>query len=144
MVAQSCLTLCNPKDSRPSGSSGHGILRTRILEWIAIPFSRGSFQPRDWTQVSYISCIGRQVLNHQLPTSLPSYQQCTRIALSLCPYPHFSFVMILMIAILTGIRWYLFVFLIYISLMIEHLFMCSLAICTSCLDKCPFRSSPHF
>ena len=41
-----------------------GILQARILEWIAIPSSRGSSQPRDWTCVSYVSCIGRQVLYH--------------------------------------------------------------------------------
>ena len=45
-------------------SSVHGILQTRILEWVAIPFSRGSSQPRDRTQTSSVSCIGRQVLYH--------------------------------------------------------------------------------
>ena len=49
-VAQSCLTLCNPIDY-----TGHGILQARILEWIAFPFSRGSSQPRDRTQVSHIA-----------------------------------------------------------------------------------------
>ena len=52
VVAQSCLTLCDPMDCSPSGSSVHGILQARILEWVAISFSRGSFQPRDWTWVS--------------------------------------------------------------------------------------------
>ena len=46
-VAQSCLTLCDPMDWSPPGSSVHGILQARILEWAAIPFSRGSSQPRD-------------------------------------------------------------------------------------------------
>ena len=46
-VAQSCLTLCDPMDHSLSGSSVHGILQARILECVAIPFSRGSFQPRD-------------------------------------------------------------------------------------------------
>ena len=46
-VAQSCLTLCDPMDHSLSGSSVHGILHARILECVAIPFSRGSFQPRD-------------------------------------------------------------------------------------------------
>ena len=46
-MAQSCSTLCDPMDCSPPGSSVHGILQTRILEWIAIPFSRGSSQPRD-------------------------------------------------------------------------------------------------
>ena len=45
-VAQSCLTLCDPMDY-----TVHDILQARILEWIAYPFSRGSSQPRDWTQV---------------------------------------------------------------------------------------------
>ena len=52
LVAQSCLTLCNPKDCRPPGSSVHGILGASILEWVAIPFSRGSFQTKDQTRVS--------------------------------------------------------------------------------------------
>ena len=53
-VTQSCLTLCNPMDCGPPGSSVLGILQARILEWVAMPFSRGSSQPRDWTQVSVI------------------------------------------------------------------------------------------
>ena len=48
-------TLGSPMDCRPAGSSVHGILQARILEWGAIPFSGGSSLPRDWTQVSYIS-----------------------------------------------------------------------------------------
>ena len=47
-----CPILCDPMDCSPPGSSVHGILQTRILEWAAIPFSRGSSQPRDRTQVS--------------------------------------------------------------------------------------------
>ena len=50
--AQLCPTLCDPMDCSPPGSSVHGILQARILEWVAVPFSRGSFQPRDRTQVS--------------------------------------------------------------------------------------------
>ena len=49
---QSCLTLCNPIDCRPLGSSVHGILQARILEWVAMPSSRGSSQPGDQTHVS--------------------------------------------------------------------------------------------
>jgi len=52
LVAQSCLFLCNPIDCSPPGSSVHGILQARILEWIAMPSSRGSSQPRDQTLVS--------------------------------------------------------------------------------------------
>ena len=54
-VAQSCLTLCNPMNCRLTGSSVHGILQARILGWVALPFSRGSSQPRDQTQVSNIA-----------------------------------------------------------------------------------------
>ena len=54
-VAQSCLTLCDPMDCRLSGSSVHGLFQARVLEWIAISFSRGSSQPRNRTQVSRIT-----------------------------------------------------------------------------------------
>ena len=54
-VAQSCLTLCDPMDCIPSGSSIYGILQARILEWVAISFSRGSSQSGDRTQVSHIA-----------------------------------------------------------------------------------------
>ena len=47
LVTQSCLTLCDPMDCHPPDCSVHGILQARIPEWVAIPFSRGSFQPRD-------------------------------------------------------------------------------------------------
>ena len=52
LVAQSCLTLCDPMDCSQSRSSVHRFLQARILEWAAISFSRGSSQPKDWTQVS--------------------------------------------------------------------------------------------
>ena len=52
---QSCLTLCDPMNCNPPGSSVHKILQARILEWVAIPFSKGSSWTRDWTCVSYVS-----------------------------------------------------------------------------------------
>ena len=61
---QSRLTLCNPMDCNPPGFSVHGIFQARILEWVAISFSKGSSWGRDWTCMSYISCIGRCVLYH--------------------------------------------------------------------------------
>ena len=54
LVAQFCLILCDPMDCGSSGSSVHGILQPRRLEWLAIPFSRGTSQPRDWTRVTRI------------------------------------------------------------------------------------------
>ena len=55
LVSQSCPTVCNPMDCGPPGSSVHGILQARILERVGVPFSRGSAQPRDWTQVSHLT-----------------------------------------------------------------------------------------
>ena len=52
LVVQSYLTLCDPMNCSPPSSSVHGTLQARILEWVAISFSRGSSWPRDWTQVS--------------------------------------------------------------------------------------------
>ena len=46
---------CDPMNCSPPGSSVHGILQARLLQWVAIPFSRGSSQPRDWNQVSLIA-----------------------------------------------------------------------------------------
>ena len=54
-VTQSCLTLCDPVNYSPPGSSVHGISQARILEWVSIPFSRGSSQPRDRTPLSCIA-----------------------------------------------------------------------------------------
>ena len=51
-VTQSCLTLCDRMGYSPPGPSVHGILQARMLEWVAIPFSRGSSQSRSQTQVS--------------------------------------------------------------------------------------------
>ena len=55
LVTKPCPTLCDPTDCSLPGSSVHKILQARILEWVAIPFSRGSFQPRDRTQVFLIA-----------------------------------------------------------------------------------------
>ena len=56
-------TLCNPKDCSWPGSSVHRILQTRILEWVVMTFSGGSFPAKDWIHISYVSCIGRWVLH---------------------------------------------------------------------------------
>ena len=62
LVTQLCPTLCHTMDCSPPGSSVHGILQARTLEWVAMTSSMGSSQPKDQTCVSHISCIGRQVL----------------------------------------------------------------------------------
>ena len=71
LVAKSCPTLCDPMDCSPPGSSVHEIFQARILEWVAISFSRGSSQPRDWTQ---ISCnAGRFFTNWAIREALVEY-----------------------------------------------------------------------
>ena len=67
-VAQLCPTLCDPVDSSLLGSSAHGIFQARILEWIAMPSSRGSSSARGWT---CISCIGRRILYHWVTRESP-------------------------------------------------------------------------
>ena len=85
LVAQSCPTLCDPMDCSPPGSSVHGIFQARILEWVAISFSRGFFQPRDRARVS---CMQAGSLPSEPPGKLkgPSllleWQSHTRKAVS--------------------------------------------------------------
>ena len=84
---QSCLTLSNPTDCSPLGSLVHEILQARILEWVAMPSSRGFSQPRDWTWVSCVSCI-RQTGSLPLPPGKPYPITAAAAAakwLQLCP-----------------------------------------------------------
>ena len=61
---QSCLTLCNPMDCSPPGSSVHGILQSRVLEWVAMPFSTDLPNPEIEPVSLTAACISKQVLYH--------------------------------------------------------------------------------
>ena len=63
-LLQLCSTLCNPVDCSLLGFSVHGVIQARILEWVAMPSSKGSSQPRNQAFISYVSCISRHVLYH--------------------------------------------------------------------------------
>ena len=89
LLPQLCPTLGDPMDCNPPGSSVHGILQARILEWLAIPFPGGFSWPRDWTRVSYIS--GRFLTVLATRVSIPN-------SLTITPHPflplsHFKFVL---------------------------------------------------
>ena len=85
---QSCPILCDPMDCGLPGFSVHGILQARILEWVAMPLSRGSSLPRDQTCVSYVfSYIGSKVLYHQHHPGSPlviQFSSVTQSSPTLC------------------------------------------------------------
>ena len=72
-VSQSCLALCSPLDCSPPSSSVHGIFQARVLQWVAIPFSRGSSRPRDQTCISSDSCTAGGFFTAEPPGEVPDY-----------------------------------------------------------------------
>ena len=89
-LLQSCLTLWDPLNHSPPGSSAHGILQARILEWVAISYSRGSSWPGDQTHVFCISCIGRWIfLQYVFFSSSNKNVSLSSSFLSISHLPHF-------------------------------------------------------
>ena len=104
LVAQSRPALCDPMDCSPSASSVPVIFKARILEWVAISFSRGSSWPRDPTHVPCVSRIGGQILyhlsqqgslwknllfSHPVLSNLCDPIDCSKLGLPVCPpFPH--------------------------------------------------------
>ena len=70
LVTKSCLTLCDPLDCSPPGFFIHGVSQARILEQVAIAFSRGSSRPRDWTRVS---CPAGRFFYHRASGEVPDF-----------------------------------------------------------------------
>ena len=99
LSSQSCTTLFGPVDCSPLVSSVRGIFQTRILEWGAISYSRGSSQLMGWTHISCISCIGRQILYrrchlrslNRIPVCLQRENLLVRITKILSPRSNFIF-----------------------------------------------------
>ena len=79
-LLQLCPTLCNPKDCSPPGPSVLGILQARILECFAVPASRESSCPRDWTHVSYVSVAGRFF------TTEPQWKPISHVVVYICHF----------------------------------------------------------
>ena len=105
LVTKSCLTFCDPMDYSLPGSSIHEISHTRILEYIAISFSRNSSQPRDWTLVSSLTDIFFTTEPPGKPIYMHTQIQMYRITLYLTEIDYYTdyFVIFVHFLYITGI-----------------------------------------
>ena len=87
LVSQLSLTLCDPMDCSPPGFSVHWILQARILEWVVVPFSRESSQPRDQTQVS---CFAGRFYTIWVTRKVPNLLLQREVFLHVSHYFHFE------------------------------------------------------
>jgi len=78
LLLQSCLTLCDPMNCSLPGFSVHGILQAEILEWVAMPSSRESSQPRDQTCISYGSCTAGRFFTTEPLGKAPKLGSCVK------------------------------------------------------------------
>ena len=98
-----------PMDRSPPGSSIHGILQARILEWVAMPSSRGSSLPRDQTYNYYAFCIGRRVLYHRATWKAPIHTSIT-FQIQFSSIPGFVIRMYVILDIISRYNQYLYLY----------------------------------
>ena len=116
LVFQSCLTLCDPVDYSLPGSSVHGILQARILEWVAISFSRGSSQPRNQTQVS---CIVGRFFIVWATRDTPSFSISTPVCPLLNLFTPYSIIAIEMLAFWPHLVWIIMFFILQEAVLVS-------------------------
>ena len=130
---QSCLFLCDPMDCSPPGFSVHRIIQARILERVAISYSRGPSQPRDQTQVSHGSCIGRRILYHwatwEAPFNIHSHQNIWKFSHVYADFGYFQSFKFMIIYWLEKKKCLLLISISPMVSGVKHVYICLLVTC---------------